>query len=248
MWDFSGLRLISQKIIPPLKTNIDKRPPSSFFLWFIGLYSALFGLASQRYENRRDIIENRISVVISQAPKSLELIPDIQKENLPRPINFFNPLSVISSLILSEVPHPEIVDDLKRIIEINKNLYGLNLEGINLTGTDLSKSDLRDANLNGSDLRDANLSGSTLGNASLRQANLQRVNFKKTYLSLADFSESDLRGAQFEQSDLDLANFSETNISEADFRNSSGKHVNFKGANAEKALGLKKSDTVVNGR
>ncbi len=82
-WDFSGLRFIWQMIVPPDPSQPPRRPPATFFLWFVGLYFALFGITSQRYENRLDRIEIRANTIYAQlgtpiATKALERIPDVQ--------------------------------------------------------------------------------------------------------------------------------------------------------------------------
>ena len=54
LWDFSGLRSIWEKIRPPSEEKIKSvsyNKPPTFLLWVLGIYSALFGIASQRYEN-----------------------------------------------------------------------------------------------------------------------------------------------------------------------------------------------------
>ena len=57
-WDFSGLRAIWERIRPPYDLSTHRRRPATFMLWVIGIYSALFGIASQRYENRIDIVHS----------------------------------------------------------------------------------------------------------------------------------------------------------------------------------------------
>jgi hypothetical protein len=36
-------------------------PLPFFFIWVIGIYFAMYGIASQRYENRRDTLESKES-------------------------------------------------------------------------------------------------------------------------------------------------------------------------------------------
>ncbi len=56
IWDFSCLRAIFRKIFTlsfkEQNNNEEIKPPATFLLWFVGLYIALFGLTSQRYENK----------------------------------------------------------------------------------------------------------------------------------------------------------------------------------------------------
>lgn len=55
IYDLSGIRFIIEKIKPPLK-HANARKTSSLILWLIGIYIALYGIASGRYENRIDIM------------------------------------------------------------------------------------------------------------------------------------------------------------------------------------------------
>ncbi len=65
LYNFSGIRHLWENIIWPINRDTKKGKPSTFIIWIIGLYVALFGIASQRYENRVDVIEIRISTVFT---------------------------------------------------------------------------------------------------------------------------------------------------------------------------------------
>ena len=64
VWDFTGLRFIATKVFPHEKGKLS--PPVTITLWVIGVYTALFGIASNRYENAVDKIENRMNAFITQ--------------------------------------------------------------------------------------------------------------------------------------------------------------------------------------
>ena len=96
-WDFSGLRFIYYKVFHP------EGRPSTIIFWITGIYVALVGLASQRYENRIDIIENRANAIFSQLStsvglKAVDRITYVQ--NMPCPIKqeILKPITVIQSL------------------------------------------------------------------------------------------------------------------------------------------------------
>nr|VFK73622.1 MAG: hypothetical protein BECKUNK1418H_GA0071006_12331 [Candidatus Kentron sp. UNK] len=75
LWDFPGLRHIWRKINPEkaeLINNPNYKRPSTFFLWVIGVYIALYGIASTKYELALDRVENRMSAVASQLSTSNE--------------------------------------------------------------------------------------------------------------------------------------------------------------------------------
>ncbi len=91
-WEFSGLRAIWEKIHPPPRDR-NHLPAPTFFLWFVGIYVALFGLASQRYENSLDRLENRTNIIITQLgtdarKTAISLIAKTQGETLPKKPRF----------------------------------------------------------------------------------------------------------------------------------------------------------------
>ena len=65
IWDFSGIRFLYEKILPSEDSN-GYRKPSTFIFWIIGTYVAFLGVASQRYENRIDVIENKTTAILAQ--------------------------------------------------------------------------------------------------------------------------------------------------------------------------------------
>ena len=70
MYHYSGVEFICRKLIP---SKQEQKHLPTLPLWLVGIYIALFGLASQRYENRVDIIERKADLVNTQ------LIPVIKE-------------------------------------------------------------------------------------------------------------------------------------------------------------------------
>ena len=184
LWDFSGLRFIYYKIVPPYEPGTNYKPPSIFILWFVALYVAIFGVASQKYENRLDVIENRtnslLTLIINEETRktALQRIPRLQSLDSPRKPHFLAPFITLRSLIGQPIPHDENIELLKTVIEDFKfELAGVNIERINLYNADLSGSDLSNTKLMGADLRysklvGVNFTGTQLHNAKLQHANL----------------------------------------------------------------------------
>ena len=77
--DFFGLRAIWFKISPPYENDTKLKKPSTFIFWIIGIYVAFIGVASQRYENRIDIIENRANTIFAQAIGIARAMPVVNK-------------------------------------------------------------------------------------------------------------------------------------------------------------------------
>ena len=109
LWDFSGLRMIFSKLYIPYNSKLEfflinkchqyefyKRQPTTIFIWLISFYVALFGIASQRYENRVDVIENRANALISQisikGEKKFSGVGRIQNMKCPEKPIIFSPL------------------------------------------------------------------------------------------------------------------------------------------------------------
>ncbi|ETX01263.1 MAG: hypothetical protein ETSY1_08005 [Candidatus Entotheonella factor] len=191
IWDISGLRFLYEKVVPP-KPDEAGRPPSTLLLWLGTLYIALFGLVSQRYEDRFDHIEQRLSgldsLLAADLRRALPRIPAIQNLNIPHEPNVIKPWSVVCSLLCPQAPHRETVQDLQSIIVMNKKkLERLNLSKVNLSGADLS---------------DANLRAATLFRANLKDSNLFRANFVRVKLSEADLAGANLSKTDFTNADL----------------------------------------------
>ena len=198
-WDFSGLRFIWSKVSPPEVTSKTK-PPSTFFLWILGIYVALFGIASQRYENRVDRIENRTNAIFTQLStdkykSALGRIARVQTMTCPYRPTLFNPSSVFRSLFGTDYQQAEIVEMLKETLEDWKDalekvdLTGVNLEGANLKNANLRNTILSCATLEGANLGGAHMEGAILEEASLENANIVMASLKGTWFRKANLKD-----------------------------------------------------------
>lgn len=172
IYDFSGIRVIWSKILPPKEKT--GRTPSTFLLWVIGIYVALYGITSQRYENRIDIIENRANAIFAQLStdtykNALSRISIVQNMPCPKKPYILKPRTVFSSLLGSEGRYDIMVELLKETIEDWKDKLG----GVNLNGAQLQEAKFWGANLTAADLRGANLEWADLELANLTGADLQ---------------------------------------------------------------------------
>ncbi len=187
-WDFTGLHFIWQMIKPPEK-NIKKAP--TFMLWLIGIYVALFTIATQRYENRIDIIENRANSIFTQLPISevrknaLSRISRVQNMSCPYKPNILSPLSIFKSLFLNKYKYNEMVNLLKETLENWKH---------SLDFVDLSEADLSGLNLVSANLEGAILLGTNFQNTRLDKANLKNVMILGANLKNVSFIEANLEG------------------------------------------------------
>jgi len=259
IFEFFCIRLLWHKLRPPIEEP--KSKPSSFLFWFIASYVSFFGLASQRYENKVDVLESRLNFSIQQ----LALIPEDKETD---GVKKSNNLSIIHSFVqiqTTKIPSPpelcftegssfpaciysgalslftsevyagvqQIVTNL--IIAEKLNLRGANLQNINLEEADFTNAILIEANLEEAKLNKINLSEANLSNANLTNANLYKAN-----LTNANLFKADLTGAQFEGADLTGANLDLSYLTGANFKNAyfygATTRSAFKSANLELAV------------
>ncbi len=163
----------------------------------MGIYIALFGIASQRYENKIGIIENRANAIFFQMSNAnagkrvISRIPTIQNMECPLKPELLHPTSVMKSLIEDGHKYEPIVELLKELIEDWKH----ELDDTDLSHAILVGSDLDDANLHRTILIGANLSHASLNRADLRGAYLVQTKLKEVSLieaNLLGISRGDL--------------------------------------------------------
>jgi uncharacterized protein YjbI with pentapeptide repeats len=245
-WDFSGIRFIWEKIKSP-KQEITENPqykkPATFLLWLIGIYVALFGVASQRFENTVDRIENRTNAILALAVKdetranALSFIPQVQGMRVPKNPEFFNPIITLKSMFLGKTEeHEDSIEILRGIIVgfkkqlLGADLAGANLKGEDLKGANLRGADLRVANLRRADLTEANLREAKLVEANLGEAGLARANLIEAKLVEANLVAADLGEANLGEANLWKANLMSANLGRADLREANLREANLRGA------------------
>lgn len=225
--DLSGVRFLWEKFLPPINSE-GIRKPSTIIFWIVGTYVAFFGVASQRYENRIDLIEYRISSTFSQlsteAKKiALARIPSLQKMTAPVKPEILAPGSVWKSLFGKEIIYNDGVEVLKELLTgLRKSLVVIDLSGVNLEGTDLrgfgfEQSNLSNANLKYVDIEGSNVGGVILENSDFTGANCKNTSFGRAQLKGANFTNANLTGAVFAYSDAVEANFTSAIINDARF-------------------------------
>jgi BTB/POZ domain-containing protein KCTD9 len=227
IFHFSGLRFIWQKISPPGGHSIYEKPPSTFVLWLVSAYVAFFGIASIRYENRIDKIENRAHSIFTQLStptykRALSRIPRVQNMQCPYNPTILDPLSVFRSLFLKECEYSEMVGLLKETMENWKaSLDSVDLREAKLQEANLELANLQEANLTLANLKKANLIRANLVVAQLWLANLQEANLPHANLMYANLMRANLQGAK-----LMFANLQRTVLSNADLQGAFLMHAN----------------------
>ncbi len=251
LWQFyhlSGIRFIWYKISPPHPDKIkgkNKRPPASFFLWVIGIYAAFFQIASTRYENRVDIIENRINGIYSQISKDVKIaferIPSVQNMECPYKPNIFNPASIFKSFLPVTNDYYKISDLLKKNKEKPIRKFFINnfhLEQVRYQdGVGQLKELVEDwrrktkiikdeegketeiGKLKGVDLSFAQLQGANLKEARLQNADLREVQLQNAILTVANLQNAVLPIAQLQNANLRKAQLQNANLYKAQLQN-----------------------------
>lgn len=221
LYDFSGIRLICERIFPPKLDIKNYRKPSSFLVWCIGLYFALYGISIQRYENALNQNQIQINSIFSQLStndwkSAISRIPSIQKKKYPFKPDMIKPISVFRSLFVSGQFDADIIDLTNRIIESKKN----DLSGISLKGVILKNVDLSEANLNKADLSNAEINNSNFKFSSFKSAKLKNVTIRNSNLCNTDFSNSILNGSRINYCSFSNTYFHNSSIINTDFSGS----------------------------
>lgn len=226
LYHFSGAKLIWQRFKPPKDSG--KLPSGP--VWLLGIYLALFGVGSQRYENRVDIIENRSNAIFAQLStnrsKAISRIAEVQNMLCPAKPYLEKPWTVLSSLF-SEEKYPEVVNLLKTVVEDYKE----SLSKVNLSMADLSKVNLSLADLSKADLSKADLSKARFSETNLFGAHLYETNFFGAIFTRADLYGADLHGADLSWANLYNANLSAADLYGANLYGANLTEANLSGAN-----------------
>ncbi len=230
VWDFSGARFIWRKLWAEderaIANSLNYKKPSTFTLWTIGVYMALYGLTSTKYELALDRAESRMSTVVAQLSTTndeafrnlISQIPEIQKIETPIKPHIFNLVSVVLSLFIEKV-NPDIIGRSIKVVEVWKT----KLNGVELVEANLTEAKLFRANLGEAYLGYANLTGAYLGYANLTGANLWGTN-----LTRANLEDANLTGADLGYANLTEAILWETNLTNTNIRDVEGVPKGFK--------------------
>nr|VFJ44645.1 MAG: Pentapeptide repeat-containing protein [Candidatus Kentron sp. FM]VFJ44998.1 MAG: Pentapeptide repeat-containing protein [Candidatus Kentron sp. FM]VFK06626.1 MAG: Pentapeptide repeat-containing protein [Candidatus Kentron sp. FM] len=221
-WNYSGFRHIWEMArFRDINASDYKKPPT-LVLWIIGIYIALYGIASTRYEATLDRVENRMATLASQLSTSnaqafeslIAQIPRIQQMKTPLEprLPWSSQGCRVKSSLLTDDENPDILRWTRETIETWKG----KLAEMKLQGIDLSKARLEEADLSEARLQRANLSGARLQRANLFRARLVGANLSKAMFQKANLFGARLELANLSGAGLDKANLSEAKLEEAD--------------------------------
>ena len=221
--DLLGLRYIYRLIIPN-KNSIGVKKPSTFVLWVVGIYTALFSIASQQYENRIDTIENRVSLIIAQismnpSRANMNLVSPTQNMLCPLEPKYFKPITTLKSILFEhQTLYVETVNVLRTLLVNHKGF----LSNLDLTGCVLEDSNLSSANFYSSILKGAKLSGADLEAANLGGAIIENADMTNTYLVGANLANATIRDTNLQKAKLDFCKLMNASIINTNLQNSEG--------------------------
>ena len=226
IYNISSLRFIYEKINPPMQPS--NKPPSTFFIGVLTFYIALWGLSTQIYESKNSIIQSRYSTSLNSLisnpnNKDYSLLLTAQSMECPIKPEIFKPLTPVKSILGYMSIDPDINNEIKKFIEINKtcldnanlydaNLYEANLYEANLENSDLGFTDLENADIGAANLKNAKMYSSNLKNTLLFESNLENADLSFADLENADLYEANLENANLEFADLEIANLGDANL------------------------------------
>ncbi len=225
--DLLNLVVVFKKMIPGKDPATGKRRNATFLLWIFGIYAAMYGIASARYESALDRLEIRANVVMGQMinektrARACAQIGELQRVEIPLKPAFLSPRTTwLSFFGAEEIDKGTVKLLMDTVVSLKKELQGAMLHGVKLNGADLR----------GAILPRANLSGADLDEAHLREADLRDAWLWRAYLYKADLRGAILTGANLSGASLTGANMSGANLRDADLAGSSLSTVFVSGA------------------
>lgn len=193
IYNLSGIRAIWEKLLPPSPDQANSKPkPSTFILWAVSIYVALFSIATARYDRAIDTHNMLIPIFQTQiAAKDKKSAYNTAKllDGVFVPIEpiFFNPFTTVSSFWKTQKYDLWEIILVKTIESYKKDLADAELDGLELEFVDLTEAQLEGANF----------TNTNLIRADCRNANLHKTNFTSANLSGADLRDTDLTSAVF---------------------------------------------------
>lgn len=217
IYDISGVRFLIEKIKPGLKGN--KNNPSSFFIWCIGIYVALYGIAASRFENDYTRMENRTYDIVSQINnlnnkypfRNISLVKRLQCPIKP---DIKIPKSIYKSFTLEEIPN-----EFNLLIRNAINFRKEYLDNCIISNCDISDYDLSGAKFFNTVLSQVNISNTTLERSQFNFAVLDSVNFSNSNLSDVKFNNTKIYRSIFEKSILQGVKIDSTLMLNCNMRN-----------------------------
>lgn len=252
IWELVPMHWVYKKFRPEYNNGAE---PVTIGVWLLATYIAFFGIASQRYENRLDLVENRITSIQTQLNASsstrqnaLNRIARTQHLLVPHGPDIKNPIDTILSLFGPEKEYATGVEILEEVItDWRSILSGIDIQNIKSDNEIITIADrvraqnvysvnLDNLILNNRWMRDSNLIA-----ANVNSARFKDVDFYLSYFQGADFTEStfvncdirEIKGNEtvFTDTIFDNSEFDSSDLKDSNFVNSKMRDVSFQFSN-----------------
>ena len=135
IFHYSGIRFLWHMVQAPKEDGTDfklekmshiapflKRKPSNFFIWFLGIYGAAFGLSSNQYEQEVSRLRSDYEIIVSQLSSdqnhvALQQLPTLSTRNVPLEPEFWNPFVTFSSFFRSKGEDSPLSETVSSTVE-----------------------------------------------------------------------------------------------------------------------------------
>ncbi|WP_432736496.1 pentapeptide repeat-containing protein [Maridesulfovibrio sp. FT414] len=215
LYNYSGIRAIVEKIHPPTEEQQQDcyfRKPSTFMLWAVSIYVALFSIASARYDRAVNSYEQQISTFQTQMATEFRAqacgnFNNLQSIKVPVKPDLFFFWKTLSSFV--DYEEYEVGQSMltKTIEAYSRELDNAHLKNATLTNCYFESSNFKKAYLIGNNLTNTVFSNSILHNTYFWFSNCTKTNFSNANMTKAEFLNAKLHNATFCNADLTGANF-----------------------------------------
>lgn len=236
LYHYSGLRAICSLAWPKKNKELSApgyRKPATFVLWLLGTYTALFGIASGRYEMRVNMLLARANALIAQTAipeacgAAIEQMPAVQYEECPVKPEFWNPFSVFYSAFFKNKNSPqclEIAKILRNTIVTNQK----HLSGIILRNAFLQSAHFKNLNATDSTFVDCDFKNSTYYNCFFLNSRFVNADFNDVKMRNVNFSHTKFYNTVFSSSTIEKTSLNDVYIRKGEFIKTKLNNVDFK--------------------
>lgn len=256
IYRYLGVQYVYRKAVPTQKEQFP-----TLLLWVTGIYIALFGLASQRYENRVDIIERKVSSIyarLTPITSAIIQLPPIVVEFGDSGTVFIHSLSEYEELkrlnpstrvSISEeeskalAQRDELVIAKKEVISkipdiqnypcpVVPSIFKLHKTILSLFVNTVHKESVEELRELIVDAK-KDLKGTHLYCANLERANLEFANLEGAYLEGANLKNANIPGANLKNANLSVVELEGAYLSNANLNGADLTWAKLEGANLQ---------------
>lgn len=207
-----------------------RKKPSTISIWLIGLYTALYGISSQSYENTMNRAKERIVNIsnIKEQQVRLNFISEIQNAKMPIEPKYHRVLNTILGFFGKREVSLEILQFTKLLL-INEcdSIVRVKIKDIDFSGIEFKNTIFKNAYFKNSKFINCSFTNCRFEECQFYQSNLSGVwitdckmvgiNYGGSKLKMYQSIGNDLTRADFRNSNLDSSYFKLCNLDSANF-------------------------------